>query len=351
MATFLSAVNVPSSHLLVTDYPKLTLFLLAVGGFSVARFALKTVFVLLQTFVIPGKSLKKYGAGKGAWAVVTGASEGIGREFSLQLAQKGFNVVVSARNASALATLVKEIESTSTGDKKVQAKAITMDLSKLDDAAQWQKVESELAGLDIGVLVNNAGKSYTYPEDFHASSDTMDDMVAINVNSVVRLTKLILPGMVERHAGISCRGLILNMGSFSGVSVTSPMLSTYAGTKSFLSSFTGSLNEEVRGRGVDVECVNTYFVVSNMSKIRRASALIPTPKVFVRSVLSKLTLPCGALWTKRPGVSTPYWSHSLLDYIMNVAGWHMAYVRYTHALHKSIRRRALRKREREAKQQ
>ena len=54
----------------------------------------------------------------------------------------------------------------------------------------------------------------------------------------------------------------------------------------------------------------------NMSKIRRSSALIPTPKAFVRSVLSKLTLPCGALWTKRPGVVTPYWSHGLLDYVM-----------------------------------
>ena len=53
-----------------------------------------------------------------------------------------------------------------------------------------------------------------------------------------------------------------------------------------------------------------------MSKIRRSSALIPTPKAFVRSVLSKLTLPCGALWTKRPGVVTPYWSHGLLDYVM-----------------------------------
>ena len=112
------------------------------------------------------------------------------------------------------------------------------------------------------------------------------------------------------------------------------MLSTYAGTKSFVSSFTGSLAEEVRGKGVDVECVNTYFVVcspilctsrlvvltsvqvSNMSKIRRASALIPMPKAFVRSVLSKITLPCGALWTKRPGLVTPYWSHAMLDYIM-----------------------------------
>ena len=53
-----------------------------------------------------------------------------------------------------------------------------------------------------------------------------------------------------------------------------------------------------------------------MSKIRRASALIPTPKAFVRSVLSKIAQPCGALWTKRPGVVTPYWSHALLDYFM-----------------------------------
>lgn len=53
--------------------------------------------------------LKKYGAGKGAWAVVTGASEGIGREYALQLAKKGFNVVVSARNKAALNALVNEI--------------------------------------------------------------------------------------------------------------------------------------------------------------------------------------------------------------------------------------------------
>ena len=58
--------------------------------------------------------------------------------------------------------------------------------------------------------------------------------------------------------------MILNMGSFSGVAVASPMLSTYAGSKSFVASFTGSLNEEVRGKGVDVECVNTYFVVCGL---------------------------------------------------------------------------------------
>lgn len=57
------------------------------------------------------------------------------------------------------------------------------------------------------------------------------------------------------------RGLILSLASFSGVSVPSPMLAPYAGSKSFLASFTTSLGEELKGKGIDVECANTYFVV------------------------------------------------------------------------------------------
>ncbi len=107
----------------------------------------------------------------------------------------------------------------------------------------------------------------------------------------------------------SKRGLVISIGSFSGVSVVSPMLATYAGTKSFLSSFSAALAEEVKDKGVDVECLNTYFVVrvfrcllngavstrvhfqvSNLSKIRRPSAMTPTPKAYVRSVLAKVPL-------------------------------------------------------------
>lgn len=63
---------------------------------------------------------------------------------------------------------------------------------------------------------------------------------------------------ISRH---SRRGLILNMGSFSGTGIPSPMLATYAGTKAFLSAFTASLAEEVKDKGIDVQCLNTYFVV------------------------------------------------------------------------------------------
>lgn len=113
---------------------------------------------------------------------------------------------------------------------------------------------------------------------------------------------------------ISKRGLVLFGGSFAGVSTLSPMLATYASSKQFLAYFAGALGQEVSCKGIDVECVNTYFVVSNMSKIRKATMMIPMPRPYVKAVLAKIGKPCGALYTGRPNVSTPYWSHSLLDY-------------------------------------
>ncbi|EPS96295.1 3-ketoacyl-CoA reductase [Fomitopsis schrenkii] len=331
----------------LAEHPNVALFFLALGVISCAKFALKATGVLLQTFVLPGTGLRKYGAGKGAWAVVTGASEGIGREFALQLARKGFNVVVSARNSAALDALVAEIESSSPQGKKVQAKAVVMDFSRLEDERGWNAFAAALEGIDIGVLVNNVGKSHTAPVYFaEAAEKEVEDILRINVNANVRVTKLILPRMVERR-----RGLILNMGSFSGTGIPSPMLATYAGTKAFLSAFTASLAEEVKDKGIDVQCLNTYFVVSNMSKIRRANLTTPTPKNYVRSALNKVGLSCGALWTGRPYVTTPYWSHAVIDYAMNLIGWKMLFIRYTHSLHRSIRKRYLKKLEREAKKQ
>ena len=108
----------------------------------------------------------------------------------------------------------------------------------------------------------------------------------------------------------------MTLTSFAGVSTVSPMLAPYAASKAFLASFSAALGPEVKSKGIDVEAVNTYFVVSNMSKIRKASAMIPTPKQYVRSTLSKVGLACGALFTGRPYLSTPYWSHALLDYFI-----------------------------------
>ena len=88
-----------------------------------------------------------------------------------------------------------------------------------------------------------------------------------------------------------------------------------------------------------------------MSKLRKPSLLVPLPSAYVHSVLSKVGLSCGAAFSDRPGTSTPFWSHALADYVINLVGWKSLFIGYTYALHKDIRKRALRKKERDAKRQ
>ncbi|EJD07953.1 3-ketoacyl-CoA reductase [Fomitiporia mediterranea MF3/22] len=313
---------------------------LAVGLITLAKFAAKTTSVFLQTFILPGKSLKKYmsRSGSGSWAVITGATDGIGKEFALQLAKRGFNIVIASRSEEKLKLTASEIEA----QTKVKTKTIAIDFSAASET-NYKALASACAGLDIGVLVNNVGRSHELPVSFvETPLDEQQSIVGINIKATLRVTQIVLKNMLQQR-----RGLILTLSSFAGAT-PSPLLATYSATKAFLQTWSDALQAELNGTGIDVECVSTYFVVSNMSRIRRSSIMIPMPKAYVSSVLRKIGLPCGALWTGRPSTSTPYWSHSLLDYFINAVGWKAGFIAYTLNLHKDIRRRALRKKEREA---
>lgn len=182
------------------------------------------------------------------------------------------------------------------------------------------------------------------PVDFvDTPASEIADILTININATLRMTSLVLPGMKSRK-----RGLILNMGSFAGA-VPSPMLATYSASKAFLTTFSAALAPEVKKYGIVVSHLNTFYVVSKMSKLRKASPLVPMPATYVRSVLGKVGLACGAAFTGRPATSTPYWSHAMADWLIGSVGWVGLFVEYTHGLHKSIRVRALKKKERDAK--
>ncbi|KAI0259165.1 3-ketoacyl-CoA reductase [Gloeopeniophorella convolvens] len=312
-------------------YPCVALGLQLLGALSVATGLFNAFSFSLGTFVLPGISLKKFGAKKGAWAVVTGASDGIGREFAVQLAKAGFNVLLAARNQAKLDAVVDEIAKAGSG---VQAKTFIIDFAAADEA-RWDALLEELKPIEAGVLVNNVGVSNELPADFvDTPTEELTSIVNVNIAATLRVTSLVAPAMASRK-----RGLILNIGSFAGA-VPTPMLSVYSGSKAFLRTWSGALAAELAPKGVVVEHVNTYFVISAMSKIRKASTLIPTPKAYVRTVLAKLA----------PGNSTPYWSHALLAKGMDILPA-KAILNYTHALQKDIRRRALAKKARLAKQQ
>jgi len=143
------------------------------------------------------------------------------------------------------------------------------------------------------------------------------------------------------------RGLILTMGSFAGLTPT-PLLATYSGSKAFLSHWSTALASEVRPKGIHVDLINSYLVTSAMSKIKRASVTIPTPRQFVKSALGNVGVyHVGGT----SNVVTPYWTHGLMHWGMeNVLGLGSKFlVDQNRGMHENIRKRALRKKEREAK--
>ena len=272
--------------------------------------------------------------------MITGASDGLGKEFALQLARSGFNILLVSRTASKLATLEEEITSK---NPSVQTQSLAMDFARNDDA-DYDKLKALVDGLDVAILVNNVGKSHSIPTPFALTpEDELADIVTINCLGTLRATQLVVPGMTQRK-----RGLVLTMGSFGGLLPT-PLLATYSGSKAFLQQWSTALGAELEQHGITVELVQAYLITSAMSKVRKTSASIPDPRAFVKSVLSKIGRNGGS-----PGYaysSSPYWSHGLMAWFLTcVAGvMNKVVLGQNRGMHESIRARALRKAEREGK--
>lgn len=270
---------------------------------------------------------------------MTGASDGLGKEFALQLARAKFNIVLVSRTESKLVTLAEEIT------KKypnVETKILPMDFSRNADE-DYQALGSLVSGLDVSILVNNVGQSHSIPVPFaQTPASEMNDIITINCTGTLRVTQLFVPGMIQRR-----RGLILTMGSFAGLLPT-PLLATYSGSKAFLQHWSTALGAELAPHGIEVELVQAYLITSAMSKIRRASVAIPTPHAYVRSVLSKIGRSGGS--STYAYTSSPYWSQGIMAWFLTSITGVMGkfVVSQNKGMHDSIRKRALRKAEREA---
>ena len=273
---------------------------------------------------------------------MTGASDGIGKEYAIQLAQKGFNILLVSRTESKLKTLAQEIETKYVGTA-VKTKILAMDFAKNDDD-DYQRLRSMIEGLDVAVLVNNVGQSHEMPVPFLLTTKKeMTNIITINCIGTLRVTQIVAPGMMQRK-----KGLILTMGSFGGLLPT-PLLATYSGSKAFLQQWSTALGSELRPHGVQVELVISYLVTSAMSKIRRPSAFIPNPRNFVKAVLAKIGRSGGAQGIA--STSTPYWSHALMHWALSTFTGLMntVVVDRNRVMHEGIRKAALRKQERDAK--
>ncbi|GEC38674.1 short-subunit dehydrogenase [Sinorhizobium meliloti] len=175
-------------------------------------------------------------------ALVTGASSGIGAIYADRLARRGYDLILVARNQTRLDELARRL----TDDTGRSVEVVAADLRKRTDAARIEKVLRTDAS--ITMLVNNAGVGATGPL-LASDVDKMEEMIALNVNALTRLTYAAVPGFVARGSGA-----IINIASIVGIA-PEVLNGVYRGSKAFVLAFTLSLQKELEGRNIRIQAV------------------------------------------------------------------------------------------------
>lgn len=173
-------------------------------------------------------------------SLVTGASSGIGEAFARALAARGRRLVLVARRADRLASLVREL-----GEATVLAVPLDLARAGAEDALAERLTAEDI---EVDLLVNNAGVGHT-GHFRQEPPERLLAMVDLNVRAVVALTRRFLPPMVERRSGAIVN--VVSMSAFQPV----PFLATYAATKAFVLSLTEALAAELEGTGVKVQAL------------------------------------------------------------------------------------------------
>jgi len=217
----------------------------------------------------------------GRYALITGASSGIGECFASALAGRGHNLVLTARSEGKLSQLAADL----VRQHSIQVEVMPADLSSRDVAPQVAATLKD-KNLEVDLLVNNAAFG-ARGEFWRLALDRQMAMVRLNINALAELTYLLLPAMVARG-----EGAIINVSSTVSFQPTA-YTSTYAATKAFVTSFSMGLAEEVRPHGIRVVTLcpgstRTNFFEAGNYGVRNMPGGMQEPKEVVEEALRAL---------------------------------------------------------------
>lgn len=299
--------------------------LLLVGAVVALRATLTLVRGLYARLLRPGKHIVST---YGRWAVVTGATDGIGKAMAFELAKQGLSVLLISRSQDKLDATSKEI---SEKYAKVEVRTLSIDFSNFDEEGR-ASVAKAVEGMDVGVLINNVGISYPFTKYFHElDSSRVEQLMTLNVNSTTWMSYIVLPGMISRK-----RGAIVNIGSVAGVTV-SPLLVEYGAAKSYVAMFSKALNVELEKFNIHVQCQVPFFVATKLAKLKKASLFVASPSQYARAAVAAIGF---------EDVVSPFWTHALqLWFLMSLPEYIGA--KAVEWSHLGIRKAGMKKEERE----
>jgi|SRR5580698_5607938 short-subunit dehydrogenase len=198
----------------------------------------------------------------GKWALITGASAGIGIALAREFAEHGARLILSARRKDRMEALALEL-----AEKGAEVRIVAADLN--DPAAPQLIYDATVgAGIDVDILINNAGLGQ-YGEFAQSPVEQEISQVRVNCESMVRLTRLFVPRMVERRRGWVM--ILASTASFQPV----PYLTTYAATKVFDRFFALGLAAEVKRFGVKVTALCPGPTESEFFEVARSENFMP----------------------------------------------------------------------------
>src|SRR5467141_2485155 len=175
-------------------------------------------------------------------ALITGASSGIGAVYADRLAKRGYDLILVARNEARLKSLSARLTSET-------RRSVEVLRAELSNRAELAKVEATLRDYPtITMLVNNAGIASVAPL-LSADVEKMDEIIALNVTALTRLTYAAAPAFVARGAGT-----IINIASVVGISPEA-LNGVYGATKAYVIALSHSLQHELAGKGIRIQAV------------------------------------------------------------------------------------------------
>ncbi|XP_018025035.1 inactive hydroxysteroid dehydrogenase-like protein 1 isoform X1 [Hyalella azteca] len=281
-------------------------FLALLGILILGKFTITTIWdILVGVRALMWSRLwkknfeKRYG---GKWAVVTGCTDGIGKAYCHELAKDGLSIVLISRSLEKLNSVAEEIKSL----YKVDTAIIQADFS--EGRSLYSRIKEQLAGKEIGVLINNVGVMIPYPKLYEEiTEEEIWRHINVNMGSVAAMMSIIMPQMLARG-----KGAVVNIASIAAYGPM-PMLSIYAASKAFVEFLSRAVAcDYFMRRGITVQTVTPCYVSTNMTSFSKythsTNLFIPTPAQFAASAVSSIGY---------TDYTTGYWTHGIQKWFVH----------------------------------
>jgi len=233
-----------------------------------------------------------------SWALVTGATDGIGLGFAQELCQRGFNVILHGRNPQKLQKVQTQL---ARDYPQAKTRIVVFDASQPTEALEEQ-LRKCVGDLNLRVLVNNVGGQggltrKTYQTLVETTGEEVDKVMNLNARFMTQLTRILLPTLTR-----NAPSLILNISSIAALGL--PYLAVYGGSKGYLDSFTRALSAEmsVEGKQVEVMGIRVGSVQSTGNDVEQGF-FIPSSRRMAKAALERVG--CGRV------MLCAFWPHAL----------------------------------------